>query len=281
MLSISVFVYLPLSLLLCSLSRLEGQLQALDPLHSRGHVGTVSRQHLHKPRNIYIDLGANDGSSITTFMGQASRQSIETDGSEAVSGGVAKLREGSLPNTLWHIVAVEGNFQHDAKLLRMQQSMLKHPNVSSFSLYNATAVLDRDGTIDFIWDGLHGGSAGSTAMGESFSAIGRNHTIPAIDIVSLFHRERIHPDDFVVVKMDIEGAEYSVVRRVLLSHLWRFIDKHHTAFFVFGHPGEDKTAKNYNKRLAVHEKYLKQYEALMWMMEGLEPGSMQLFSWGR
>eukprot|EP01031_Cornospumella_fuschlensis_P028732 gene28732-34684_t len=218
-------------------------------------------------------------------MGQVSGLGIETDGSKAVRGGVAKLRQGSIPNTPWHIVAVEGNFQHDAMLFHLRQSILKHPNVSSFSLYNATAVSDRDGTIDLIWDGLHNGSAGSTTMQESFSAIGQRHTIPAIDIVSLFHRERIHPDDYVVVKMDIEGAEYNVVRRVLTSHLRRLIDKmavewHHNAFYVFGHPGPDTTAKDYEKRLDLHQKYVKQYEALMWIMDGLEPGSVKLFSWG-
>lgn len=220
-----VFYTLSLILLLCCVGSLLGQGHAVNS-HSRQPPGVLStRPHHHKPRNVYIDLGANDGSSVTTFMGKASGEGVNIDGSSAVKGGILELIKGHHPEALWHIVAVEANDQHDPKLFKLKQTMLNHANVSSFSLYNGTAVSNKDGTIEFIWDGASRGDAGSTTMTESFSAAGRTLSIPAIDIVTLFRKENIHPDDFVVVKVDIEGAEYNVVRRILLSHLWRLIDK--------------------------------------------------------
>ncbi|RYH05724.1 FkbM family methyltransferase [archaeon] len=222
----SIFGSLSLILFISSIISLLGQFhQAANPYNIGHPGGTRGRAHIHKPRNVYIDLGANNGESISTFMGKASNQGVQIDGSNAVKGGISELIRGFLPDALWHIVAVEANDQHDGTLLTLKDTMLKHPNVSSFSLYNGTAVSDKDGTIEFIWDSARRGDAGSTTMSESYSAVGNRMSIPALDIVTLFRKENIHVDDFVVLKVDIEGAEYNVVRRILLSHLWRMIDK--------------------------------------------------------
>ncbi len=57
------------------------------------------------------------------------------------------------------------------------------------------------------------------------------------------------------------------------------ISRHHTAYFVFGKPDNPKDPK-YEQRLANHEKYKARYEALQWMMEGLEDGPL-MYDWGR
>ncbi|RYH05723.1 hypothetical protein EON65_43940 [archaeon] len=57
--------------------------------------------------------------------------------------------------------------------------------------------------------------------------------------------------------------------------------RHHGAYFVFGNPGSDTKAQNYQKRLTTHQKYKKQYESLVWMIEGLDEKSMKMFNWGR
>jgi len=51
---------------------------------------------------------------------------------------------------------------------------------------------------------------------------------------------------------------------------------------VFGHPGDDdirKKQSNYQKLLANHLKYTKQYESLMWMVEGLNK-NWTIHNWG-
>lgn len=75
--------------------------------------------------------------------------------------------------------------------------------------------------------------------------------------------------------MDIEGAEYDIVRRLLVSgFLYSLVDIimvewHHNAAFVLGHPKHllNETDTRYEDRLRIHEKYLKQYDALVWMAE--------------
>ena len=62
-------------------------------------------------------------------------------------------------------------------------------------------------------------------MKESAAANGHVVTVPCVDIVTLFRREHITVDDFVVLKIDVEGAEYDIMRRIIVTGLYRLVDK--------------------------------------------------------
>ncbi len=59
-----------------------------------------------------------------------------------------------------------------------------------------------------------------------------------------------------------------------------YTNRHHNAYFVFGHPGHNTSEPNYQERLDRHFNYKKQYESLVWMAEGLDI-TWQFQNWGR
>lgn len=184
--------------------------------------------HHHRPRNIFIDLGTNDGESILAFVKGLSVGGLATDGSSTLQGGWAALINSTSHNmnsSSWDVVAFEANDKYSPKIREISTNLLNQNKVHSFRLYGGTAISTYDGQVEFIYDGKWA-SAGSTTMGESRSAIGKKIVVPTIDINTLFHQlEHIRPSDFVVLKIDIEGAEYDLVRRIITSGLWRLIDR--------------------------------------------------------
>ncbi len=52
---------------------------------------------------------------------------------------------------------------------------------------------------------------------DSLSAVGKKVPIRLLDISALFRGLRIRPEDFVFVKMDIEGLEYDIVRKMVVT----------------------------------------------------------------
>ena len=64
---------------------------------------------------------------------------------------------------------------------------------------------------------------GGRRLGSSHNLV-QDGTRPAIDIADWLRRT-VRPDDFVVVKMDIEGAEYDVVPHLLREKVADLIDE--------------------------------------------------------
>ena len=52
---------------------------------------------------------------------------------------------------------------------------------------------------------------------DSLSAFGKKVPIRLLDISALFRGLKIRPEDFVFVKMDIEGLEYEIVRKMVIT----------------------------------------------------------------
>ncbi len=58
---------------------------------------------------------------------------------------------------------------------------------------------------------------------DSLSAVGKKVPIRLLDIISLFRAAKVRTEDFVFVKMDIEGLEYDIVRRLLVTGLLSYL----------------------------------------------------------
>ena len=63
----------------------------------------------------------------------------------------------------------------------------------------------------------------------------RRSLCPPYDVAEWFEKHISLEDDFVVVKMDIEGAEWSVIQHMMRRGVWRYVDElflecHHVAY---------------------------------------------------
>lgn len=219
------------------ISQASAQLQPTQPRdvsQSTHHRDTTlfphhGAKHHGEGRHIYIDLGTNDGSSIISFTKQISSTGLAGDGSGTLAGGwkdlVSRPDGVQVPLSKWHILAFEAYHGHNEVLAGIQKNLTDTKTVASIKIYNATAISTHDGNIKFIYDAYEVAGTAATTMKESAAANGKVVTVPCMDIVTLFRREHITIDDFVVLKIDVEGSEYDLVRRMIVTGLYRFVDK--------------------------------------------------------
>ena len=219
-------------------------------------------------RKVFIDLGANDGDSTAFFLNnKEGGNNIATQG-----GSQDSILRGMGSTGDWEIIVVEANLNFTSQLEALKTRTMEANQAKNFTILGGTAVSKTTGTVSFILDNGVSGSAGATTMPESTSAVGPHYTIPAIGIIDLFHKLKIHHTDFVVLKMDIEGYEFELVRHMLLHGLHARIDilaveYHDINYWVFGKTDE------------IREKYQSLHKCLDWMMEDVH--SMKTLHWGR
>jgi FkbM family methyltransferase len=221
-----------------------------------------------KHRNIFFDIGTNDGSSIEFFLNSSFQGGLTTQGGHDTS----KLH-GSGADGTWHIVAVEANPRFTPRLTKLKDELKELGKVQAFHLYNGTALTSYDGEITFFFDSP-GGDAGASTMKDSFSVKENNNiTVTALDVNTLFHSHmKVSVKDFVVVKIDIEGAEFEMMRRIISHSLLKYIDViavewHDTNYWVYG---QNETQRAY---------YSKKRECIQWILD--ESKNVVQDAWGR
>lgn len=137
--------------------------------------------------------------------------SIKNFGSEALAAS-------------WDIYAFEANPEFDKILDETRKEVsLKH----NVNLYNQTAAWTYDGTIDFYLDTIN--------KNNHFwgSSLNKNHpdvvrsgsvkvSVKCMDIAGIIKQYKV--DDLVVVKMDIEGAEYDLLFDFMKKDVFGLID---------------------------------------------------------
>jgi len=137
------------------------------------------------PKCIFIDLGAADGNSFNQFLANA-------------YGPVA-----SCPSGQWEALLVEANPQFTPAL---QAVAAQYPG--SVHAYGSTAAYMCQGTTSFSIDpdatNNHWGSSMKTNHGST------QVTVPTVNVAQLI-AENVKKGDWVILKVDIEGAEYDVM----------------------------------------------------------------------
>ena len=222
-------------------------------------------------RNIYIDLGANDGSTVMSFLNGGTMTKIE-ERNAAVEGfqrNNGSLRTGLDMHDQWEIYVFEANPLYFEQLETQRESLLTTGRVKSYKLFRATAIATFDGFVPFILDNNEDGAAGSTTLGDSMSAVGRTINVTAVDVVTLFRQFR--ESDTVVMKMDIEGGEYDLLRRMISRGLMAIVDRlavewHHDNQHVLGEP-DDPTKASWRTRKTIHDKYKAAHQHIIWMLQ--------------
>ena len=170
-------------------------------------------------RNIFFDLGANEGDSIANFFGLIPR----------ANGGSFK---GQIPqdklSEKWTVYAIEGNWAFTNKLLAMKTRIEKLGH--EMIVMNGTVGWIYDGFLTFYIDKTEYKPNSVVQLGssakENHLEIIRSNKVnekhPCVDIAKLL--KKYDQDDFIVVKMDIEGSDYDLMLHFIAKNALELID---------------------------------------------------------
>ena len=179
-----------------------------------------------KPRHIFIDFGANNGLSVSSFIwGTSNDFRNKLNPEERALVDVSLNVTGSNVTNDWEAHVLEANPVYTESLIAQQQEFDSKKTTRSYTLYQSTAITTYDGIVQLILDNNKTGAEGSTTLSDSRSAVGKRINVTAIDILTFFRKLRIRPTDHVIVKMDVEGAEYAIVQRMITHCIFPLIDK--------------------------------------------------------
>lgn len=117
----------------------------------------------------------------------------------------------------------------------------------SIVFFMKNAISTENGTADFYESIDQWGDFGSTLMRNKREKLNRDNpitvnTIDIVDFINIFN-----DDDYIIVKMDIEGAEYDILRHLLnnpttLTKIDELHVEWHSQFFIDG-PKNEKYLK--------------------------------------
>jgi len=140
-------------------------------------------------RHIFIDAGADDGKVFHAF----------------------KVMSGYLDDK-WEIFAIEPN-------PNIVDHIPRFPNLTIVQ----KAIWTRDGTIDFYLDmAVNRSSAGSLFEEDTFEP--KLITVESIDF-SQWIKRNFTRDDYIILNMDIEEAEYDVLEKMIEEKTIQYIDR--------------------------------------------------------
>jgi FkbM family methyltransferase len=185
----------------------------------------------YQVRNVFIDLGANKGDSVLNFLGL---QDV------AQGGKLSKLfKKDSIASKDWIIYAFEANpYFNDILNSLSKEIEQKYPHVS-FKLYKETAAWTKNGFIDFYVDTVNNntdfwGSSLNKQHPDSKRSGGKKVQVACKDIAEIINQ--YNERDLIVVKMDIEGAEYDLLLDFMQKDVLRLIDHIAIEFHPFVSP---------------------------------------------
>lgn len=141
---------------------------------------------------IFIDLGAADGNTLIKFMAD-------------YYGPIANCPSGGK----WEAILVEANPQFTPQLKALEHNLMGEvkalPETAAFTCAATTSFyIDKDPTHN------HWGSSLSPDAPDAAASGDVKVTVPTYNVNQLIF-ENVIPQDYLILKVDIESAEYSVV----------------------------------------------------------------------
>jgi len=218
------------------------------------------RQHHHSShsinhRQIFLDFGCTDAVDARVFLG------LEPLTKGVTGNGAVDSFEGKGVNGSWEIYCVEAVPRYEQVLNKTKEELLTVSSVKSFTPFTGIAVSNKDGKTELIYDKANGGaeqtSWGTSIIPEKRTYKGRGIDIKTYDIVT-FMRDIVQAkqSDEVICKMDIEGSEYDVLRRIFTSGIIKLFDELYVEF----HYGQ----KEFNKMFDMA------HTCVQWMLEDVK-----------
>eukprot|EP00747_Dinoflagellata_sp_TGD_P162565 gnl/TRDRNA2_/TRDRNA2_180287_c0_seq1.p1 gnl/TRDRNA2_/TRDRNA2_180287_c0~~gnl/TRDRNA2_/TRDRNA2_180287_c0_seq1.p1 ORF type:complete len:301 (-),score=74.64 gnl/TRDRNA2_/TRDRNA2_180287_c0_seq1:44-946(-) len=138
------------------------------------------------PKCIFIDLGASDGNSFQSFL-------------DGKFGPLEKCADGK-----WEAYLVEANPQFTPDLEKVK---LQHPG--QVITFPATAAYSCEGTTSFSIDPRKAHNHWGSSMKTQYEN-GTLVKVPTMNIID-FIASKVIKADKLIVKMDIEGAEFDII----------------------------------------------------------------------
>jgi len=206
-------------------------------------------------RKFYVDIGANNGDSITSFLGYPKPNGFGNMEPEGAGGG-------------WTVWAFEMNPRHVPSLQEMQKRMLELGAAAGIELYAPAALSVAEGSVEFRHDRLGDLEGAMSIVKDALSADnGPPEVVPAMDLVQMFRAAGVSEADRVIIKLDVEGAEYEIIRHWARTGLLLLIDDLHVEFHasnpqIFGREGP------------AHDIAARKESAIRWLLEDMSvPGT--------
>jgi FkbM family methyltransferase len=166
-------------------------------------------------RHVFLDLGTNNGDSVKFFVDKAER-SIE----QSYLKGY-----GALDNKKWEIYAIEANpyFNKILTDVKVYCENLGH----KFNLLTETAAWTKNEKLVFYLDTVNKdydfwGSSLIKDHPDVISSGYKNVTVNGIDISEIL--KKYNSDDEIVMKIDIEGAEYDLLLHLIKEGSLHLVD---------------------------------------------------------
>jgi FkbM family methyltransferase len=163
---------------------------------------------------------------------------------DQMSNKLPELIDPELVNQVsWTIFAFEANPVFDKDLYRMKQKLSKKHKVN---LYNSTAAWIYNGYINFYLDLVNKKDSywGSSLDNNHPDVVRSGKTkvnVSCVDIAELL-LENFNENDFIVVKIDIEGAEYDLLVDFIKKNVLKLIDyigiEYHNNLLKFNSPNQ-------------------------------------------
>jgi FkbM family methyltransferase len=185
-------------------------------LKERQEVSENFDTNIPNRRYVFIDLGANKGDSVSAFLG------IDNTGIKFPM----LLDQKQIDRVKWDIFIFEANPVFDQTLIHLKKQIESRHNVY---LYNSTASWIYDGFIEFYLDTVNkkDNYYGSSLKKDHPDVIksGKNKVkIPCVDVAKLIKRRNYTKEDFIIVKIDIEGSEYELLLHFIRENILDLID---------------------------------------------------------
>eukprot|EP00026_Physarum_polycephalum_P014896 Phypoly_transcript_15462.p1 GENE.Phypoly_transcript_15462~~Phypoly_transcript_15462.p1 ORF type:complete len:303 (+),score=48.08 Phypoly_transcript_15462:67-909(+) len=217
---------------------LKQNLESLQAVQSQvekipNSIGASGEVVSRPKKNVFFDLGANKGDSVEQFVG------LSVSG----LGGVASQSIVRIPKKIpgdWDVWMFEVHPIFTERLIKLKDKV-EHLSVAEYGgpfhvfLNNNTAIGTTDGVIDIYLDTKSSEIWGSSILKEHPDTNGTTIKVPVKDLTKLI-MTNYRVDDYIIVKMDIEGAEFDLMQDLLVRGTFQYIDE----LYVEYHTNIDK-----------------------------------------
>lgn len=168
-------------------------------------------------RHVFFDIGVNNGDSLLKFFNQKNRGIVGGNLIYSSFGPAAQSAK-------WIVYAFEANPTFNDILSNITDELSKKHTIY---LYNQTAAWTYDGTVDFYLDTVnknydYWGSSLDKDHPDVKKSNSTKLTVQCKDIAAIL--KQYTEDDFIVLKMDIEGAEYDMLLDFIKKDVLKLID---------------------------------------------------------
>jgi len=194
----------------------------------------------NKMRYIFLDFGANNGDSSRTFLKEHNPMfTYDFPRPEGIRYDEAE------------IYLFEANPRFNENLLKAKADYTnKYPKLKTF-IYPMTAVYVEDTVLNFYIDDAT--AQGSSLSSDHRSVVGKQGVPTTCVDVGKFILKNFLPQDFVVVKVDIEGAEYDIIPHLYKTKAYLNIDYLLVEYHDFAFPPGTRDQKDREVKAALAE----------------------------